>query len=277
MKYAIFVATCTWLVACSVSNVSLVKAQDAGTVESPSSTYGTTYGGADTTGSSSTTYGTAGTANTYGTAPADASPAAAPPPPPPEASKRDRSVYYKKVRGFLWLEAIAGVSSFDPDQFGSFNISAGSVPNAPKVTGPEFGGMAALGLGGFILGASYRQANYDVYKLMKVGVDIQGVFRFIPYVHPMVRLNLFYARTFDGSPYGLSDPASDGGGFTAGAGIRVPIIRWMSFSATFDWSFIALSERGNLSDGTRVANTVSGQQLGGTFALTFHFIGVRKK
>jgi hypothetical protein len=33
--------------------------------------------------------------------------------------------------------------------------------------------------------------------------------------------------------------------------------------------------RGDLLDGTRVKDGITGQQFGGTFKLTFHFIGVR--
>ena len=168
-----------------------------------------------------------GTPTTYPTTPT-ATPAPAPEP------EEKRSIYYKRVKGLLWLEGIAGVSSYDPDRFGSFS---GLQVGAPKQRGPEFGGMAGLGLGGLVFGAVYRQANYDTFKLMKIGLDIQGVFRYMPYVHPMIRIDMFYARTFDGSPYLLLDNvSSNGGGFTLGGGIRVPIVRWVSFSATFDWS-----------------------------------------
>jgi hypothetical protein len=91
-------------------------------------------------------------------------------------------------------------------------------------------------------------------------------------------MDVFYARTFDGSPYGpaLTNASSNGGGFTLGGGIRVPIVRWVSFSATFDWSFIGLSMQGDNTSGVRLKNGITGQQFGGTFTLTFHFIGVRK-
>ncbi len=202
------------------------------------------------------------------TAPAESAPA-------PQAAaapeEEDRSVYYKKVQGWLWMEGFVGPSSYDPDQFTSLSLSAPTT-DAPKLNGPEYGFAVGLGLGGFYLGAFYRQANYDVYKLMKVGLDIQGIFRFIPYVHPMIRIDLFYSRTFSGNPYGLAtNPDVDGGGFTLGAGLRIPIIRWMSFSATFDWSMIGLAIRTPTE-----SSGVLGQQLGATFSLTFHFIGVRK-
>jgi hypothetical protein len=50
----------------------------------------------------------------------------------------------------------------------------------------------------------------------------------------------------------------------------------MSFAANFDWSYIGLSMRGDdPASGVRVDQWISGQMLAGTFALTFHFIGVR--
>ena len=200
-------------------------------------------------------------------APAEPTPAA------PKEEEKKKSPYYKKVQGWLWIEGFAGPSSYDPDKF----TSIGSLPNAPKLNGPEYGFAVLLGLGGFEIGAFYRQANYSAYKLMKVGLDMQGTFRFVPYVHPIVRIDLFYSRTFDGNPYGTSLASAnvDGGGFTLGAGLRIPIIRWMSFAATFDWSMIGLAIRGTDSGGNSVDGGVLGQQLGATFALTFHFIGVR--
>ena len=211
----------------------------------------------------------------YGTLPPDAGASTTMAAPTPEPDEK-RSIYYKRVKGLLWLEGIAGVSSYDPDRFGSFSgLPAGAV----KQRGPEFGGMAGLGLGGLILGAVYRQANYDTFKLMKVGLDIQGVFRYMPFVHPMIRIDVFYARTFDGSPYALlEDASSNGGGFTLSGGVRIPIVRWMSFSATFDWSFIGLRMSGDDSrTGEGLRNGITGQQFGGTFTLTFHFIGVRNE
>lgn len=216
-------------------------------------------------------------------APAPAEPAAAEP--APEAPKEEedkRGPYYKKVQGWLWLEVFAGPSAYDPDQFGSLSIQG--VPNAAKLNGPQFGFAVGTGFGGpFFLGAYYRQANYSDsapaglgYKLMKVGLDMQGTFRFIPYVHPMIRIDIGYARTFDGNPYGLANTDVDGVDFTLGAGLRIPIVRWMSFLASFDWSFVGLSVRGDEPSGNRFQSWIGGQQLAGTFALTFHFLGVRK-
>jgi len=203
-------------------------------------------------------------------APAEAEPEEAP---PPEEEKR--SVYYKKTQGWLWMEGFVGPSAYDPDQFTALDIT-GVTMNAPKLNGPEYGFALGLGLGGFWLGAFYRQANYSAYKLAKIGLDMQGIFRFIPYVHPMIRIDLFYTKTFGGDPFsGLTNTNVDGGGLTVGAGLRIPIIRWMSFAATFDWSLIGLAVRGDVN-GQSERSGVFGQQLGATFALTFHFIGVRK-
>ena len=203
-------------------------------------------------------------------------PAAAPAEPAPEAAEEEkdkRGPYYKKVQGWLWLEAFAGPSSYDPDQFGSLDFG-GTTENAPRLKGPEAGFAVGTAFGGpFFLGFFYRQANYSQYKLMKTGLDMQGNLRFIPYVHPIFRASIGFAKIFDGSPYAnLPDPDSAGVSFTGGVGVRIPIVRWMSFATTFDWTFVALALRG-ASGGS---SWISGQQFGATFALTFHFIGVRK-
>ncbi len=189
---------------------------------------------------------------------------------PPEEEKK--SVYYKKVQGWLWIEGFVGPTSYDPDQYGTI----GGIAPAPKVKGPEGGLSILLGLGGFGIGWFYRQAGYDTYKLMKTGLEMQGTFRFVPYVHPMVRIDIGYARMFSGNPFGITNFDSDGVSFTLGAGLRIPIIRWMSFAASFDWSAIGLLVRGTGFGGENVSSWIGGQQLGGTFSLTFHFIGVRK-
>jgi len=199
--------------------------------------------------------------------------------PPAEAEEEKKSPYSKKVRGLLWFELLVGPTSFDPDKFGGISITGDGTFDAPKVKGPEWGLTVGVGLGGFFLGAFYRQAHYDPYKLLKIGLDMQGVFRFIPYVHPMIRIDLFYTQTFDGSPYDqvLANADVRGGGVTLGAGLRIPIVRWVSFAATFDWSVMGFAVGGDPIDGgERVRSGIAGQQLGATFAFTFHFIGVRR-
>lgn len=65
-------------------------------------------------------------ANTVAEPTADSEPATQ----PPEQEAKKRSVYYRKARGWLWIEGIAGVSAYDPDSFGSLSIS--SIENATK-------------------------------------------------------------------------------------------------------------------------------------------------
>jgi len=205
--------------------------------------------------------------------PAEAQPAEA----QPAEEKKKKGPYYKKVQGLLWLEGLVGFTSFDPDKFGGISLTGGTGEDAPKVTGPEFGFAIGVGLGGFYLGGFYRQANYDAYKLAKVGLDIQGILRFIPYVHPMFRADLFYATMFSGSPYAsLTNVNTNGGGVTLGAGVMIPIVRYLSFTATFDWSWMGFALGGDPVDGgNRINEGIAGQQLGVTFALTIHLIGVR--
>jgi hypothetical protein len=199
--------------------------------------------------------------------------AAAEPASEPPKEEEKKSPYYKKVQGWLWLEGVVGASSYDADNFGSVG---GNNPNAPRVRGPEAGFSVGTGFGGgFFLGWFYRQANYGEYKLLKTGVEFQPTIR-IPYVHVMFRVDLGFARMSGGNPYMLTNV--DNGGIVAsgGFGLRVPLVRWMSLFGTFDWSFVGLSMRGDDSNGSRVSSWILGQQFGGNFGLTFHFIGVRK-
>lgn len=197
----------------------------------------------------------------------------------PEAAKEegdDRGPYYKKVQGWLWIEGFAGPSGYDPDKFGSLTLSGGG-QNAPKVKGPE--GGFAVGTpfgGGFFLGWFYRQANYGDYGLMKTGLEFQPTIR-IPYVHIMFRVDLGFAKMINGNPYGLTDLSNGGIVATGGVGIRIPIVRWISFVGSVDWSFVGLSLKGTDPSTSQSVNSwVLGRQVTGTFGLTFQFIGVRK-
>ena len=195
---------------------------------------------------------------------------------PPEKEEKKRSPYYRKARGWLWIEGIAGVSAYDPDSFGSLSIS--SIENAPKLTGPEYGFAVGTPFGGpFFLGFFYRQANYGQYKLLKTGLDMQGSIM-IPYVHIILRGSIGYAKTFNGNPYGLAERRQ----------WRLSVHGWL-WRENSDSS--AGSRLRRLSTGptspcrcegstrsTAAASRawINGQQLGATFALTFQFIGVRK-
>jgi len=197
--------------------------------------------------------------------------AAAEPTPDPPKEEEKRSPYNKKVEGWLWLEGFAGPSAYDPDSFGTL----GGVSNAPRLKGPEYGFALGTAFGGpFFLGWFYRQADYGAYKLMKTGLDMQGNIR-IPYVHVIFRASIGFAQTFSGNPYDLTDTKNGGVSFTGGLGLRIPIVRWISFATTFDWTYVGLAMQGDTPTGGRVDSWISGQQFGATFALTFQFIGVR--
>ena len=194
------------------------------------------------------------------------------------AEEEKRSPYYKKVKGWLWIEGVVGITSYDPDQFGALNVGGGAPGGAPKDRGPQWGFSLGTGFGGgFFLGWYYRQASYNEYKLMKTGLEFQPTIR-IPYVHIMFRVDIGFAQMFQGSPqnWGLTNVDTGGLDTTFGVGLRIPIVRWMSFAANFDWSYIGLRVRGDTSSGGSINSWISGQQMAGTFALTFHFIGVRK-
>ncbi len=214
------------------------------------------------------------TASAQDDAPASAAAEDTPAQETPEEDDK-RSPYYKKVQGWLWLEVVAGPSSYDPDRFGT--LSRGTTTGGvPRVRGPQWGfSLGSAFGGGFFVGWYYRQANYSSYKLLKTGVEFQPTIR-IPFVHIMFRVDIGLARMFSGNAFGLTNVDNGGLDTTFGVGLRIPIVRWMSFAANIDWSYIGLSVRGDVpSSGLRVKEWVGGRQLAGTFALTFHFIGVR--
>lgn len=206
------------------------------------------------------------------------------PPVPQEPATTEKGPYSKKVQGKLWLEGFIGPSSYDLDRFGyefrsAFGSASTDLDLLPKVKGPEFGGA----IGGtlfdqiFWIGASYRQANLEVgeglggFKLMKTGLEMQVVITPAPYVHPLVRVGVGYARVFGGNA-AAAGLTFNGFYVIAGVGIRVPIVRWVSVFGTFDWNYTEVSPKGLEVEGNLYAR---GSQLGGTFGLTLHFVGVR--
>jgi hypothetical protein len=86
----------------------------------------------------------------------------------------------------------------------------------------------------------------------------------------MFRVDIGFAKMFRGNASGLADASTAGVDTNFGVGLRIPIVRWISIAANFDWSYIGLAVKDSGQ-----SSWVSGQQLAGTFALTFHFIGVR--
>lgn len=207
----------------------------------------------------------------------------APPPDEPIPEPAKKGAYSSKVHGKLWLEGSIGPTVYDPDVFTDYITYTGVLPPAlasvdlPKQKGTEFGGAIGGALLHSILfiGGTYRQANYEAYKLMKAGVLIQGTLR-TRFVHPVIRGSFGFAKTFGGDLFpvqGLGIASLRNYGFfgTFGVGFRIPIVRWVSVLAAFEWSGIFLYLTGEDLIGHL---EIWGHQYGGNFALTFHFVGV---
>lgn len=199
-----------------------------------------------------------------------------------------RKAYDKRVGGLVWLEATAGPSRFDVTRFRSLDVVpeqfAGLIPSV-VVSGPELGAALKFRAGSSTIGAQFKRANYDSFDLTSIGLDLGFLVRAVPYVHPAISLGFGYYTTGSGIPIpdysnALSDVKSHGGGATIGAGIRVPVVRWISIAADFEYSIIGLVFSGNLQDGvipgvsggSFTAGT-AGTAIAGNFALTFHLGG----
>ena len=204
--------------------------------------------------------------------------------PTAEDTPEKKKAYDKRVGGIVWLEATAGLSRFNATQFRSLDIVPDSaqslIPNV-VVTGPEFGAALRFRTGSSTIGARFKRADYDPFDLTSVGLDLGFLIRAIPYVHPSIRIGFNYYTTTGGLVIpGLdslvSNVRSHGGGATIGAGLRIPIVRWVSIAADFDYSVIGLVFQGNETlsgTGAKVTAGTAGTAIAGTFALTFHLGG----
>ena len=100
----------------------------------------------------------------------------------------------------------------------------------------------------------------------------------MPYVQPNIKLAINYNKTTGGFNLpGITDQVSnvrtDGGGVSMGVGLRIPIVKWVSIAADFDYSIIALAIRGDinaLGQTESFTGGTAGTAIGGTFALTIH-------
>jgi hypothetical protein len=205
-----------------------------------------------------------------------------------DASEK-RKAYEKKVGGIVWLEATAGPSRFDVTRFRSLDIIPEGVQQSiPSlvVAGPEFGAALKFRAGSSTIGARFKRADYEPFDLTSVGLDLGFLIRAVPYVHPSIKMAFSYYRTSGGLglavPPGLPvdvalpDARSQGGGASIGAGLRIPVVRWISIAADFEYSIIGLVFRGDASvNGTSRSITAgtAGTAIAGTFALTFHLGG----
>jgi len=69
----------------------------------------------------------------------------------------------------------------------------------------------------------------------------------------------------------LTNVKSHGGGASIGVGLRIPLVKWLSIAADFDYSIIGLVFQGNVTGtGARVTAGTAGTAIAGTFALTVH-------
>lgn len=195
-----------------------------------------------------------------------------------------RKAYEKKVGGLVWLEATAGPSRFDVTRFRSLDIvpveARQLIPNV-VVSGPEFGAALRFRTGSSTIGVRFKRADYDPFDLTSVGLDLGFLIRAVPYVHPSIRLGFNYYTTtgglvipdFEGLITGVR---SHGGGATMGAGLRIPLVRWVSIAVDFDYSIIGLVFRGTetvTGTGASVTAGTAGTAIAGTFSLTVHLGG----
>jgi len=202
-----------------------------------------------------------------------------------EEAKEDvpekKKAYDKKVGGKVWLEATAGPSRFDATRFRTLDI----LPLPPEVralipsvvvNGPEFGAALRFLAGSSTIGFRFKRADYEPFDLTSVGLDLGFLIRAVPYVHPSIRVGFNYHTTTGGLVLPgfdnlVSNVRSNGGGATIGAGIRIPIVKWVSIAADFDYSIIGLVFQGTetLTGSSFTAGT-AGSAIAGTFALTIH-------
>jgi len=208
--------------------------------------------------------------------------------PSAETEKADdgekRKAYDKRVGGIVWLEATAGPSRFDATRFRTLDIipaQAQALIPSVVVSGPEFGAALRFRAGSSTIGARFKRADYEPFDLTSIGLDLGFLIRAVPYVHPSIRLGFNYYTTTGGLVIPgfedlISNVRSHGGGASIGAGLRIPIVRWVSIAADFDYSIIGLVFRGTemvTGNGATVTAGTAGTAIAGTFALTFHLGG----
>jgi len=200
---------------------------------------------------------------------------------PPESEERsdeESSVYSKQVGGLVWLEATAGPSRFNVTQFRNLDFIppeiASQIPSL-VVSGPEFGAAVKFRTGSTTVGGHFKKSDYEPFDLITVGLDFGFLIRAVPYVHPTIKLGINYYTTTGGlSVPGfenlLTNVSTDGGGASVGLGLRIPIVKWVSVAADFDYSLIGLAIRGETTTGQSITGGTAGTAIAGTFALTIH-------
>ena len=192
-------------------------------------------------------------------------------------------VYCKVVKGTLWIEGTAGPAKFNATKFRTINLLEDFGGNlSPKVVvkGPELGAAIGAQLKIFSIGARFKYAKFDPFDLLSVGIDMGFLVKRVPFVHPYARLGLYYNTTRGGTVIPVLDQLlenekTNGGGVSIGAGVRVPVIKWLSVAIGFDYTFIGLYVKGDVigaapDEDSEFSNGTIGGEISGTFALTVH-------
>ena len=190
-----------------------------------------------------------------------------------EKEEKKRKLYSKRIRGLLWIEGTVGPSRLEPTRIRALDLEGIELPDA-SFSGPEYGVAAGVQLGPLVLGLRYKTARYDGFDFDTLSLDIGFLFRFVPYVQPYAHILLNYNFTRGGFDLlGFTDVEADGGGGTVGAGVRIPVIKWISVGLGFDYTITGLAVRGtDTNTGVRVSGGTAGNQFAGVFALTFHLL-----
>jgi hypothetical protein len=202
-------------------------------------------------------------------------------PSPPEEGDPDclTKVYCKVVKGMLWIEGTVGPAKFNATKFRTFNLLedvGGNLSPQVVVSGPEYGAAIGAQFELFSIGARFKYAKFDPFDLLTAGIDMGFLVKRVPFAQPYARFGLYYNTTRGGTVVPLLDqllenPKTNGGGVSIGAGVRVPVIKWLSIAIGFDYTFVALYVNGfNPSDGEDFSNGTIGGEIAGTFALTVH-------
>ncbi|MEM8605952.1 MAG: hypothetical protein AAGF92_02555 [Myxococcota bacterium] len=203
-------------------------------------------------------------------------------PPQPAEDRKESKVYNKVVGGLVWLEGTIGPSQFNVTKFRSLNLVpaeiAAQVPSV-VVSGPEFGASLKIRAGSVVVGGNFQWADYEPFDLITAGLGFEFLIRAVPYVQPTIKFGLNYNTTRGGlaipqipggpSLADLTNVRTDGGGASIGLGLRIPIVKWVSLAAEFDYSVIGLAVRGDLAGDSFTGGT-AGTAIAGTFALTIH-------
>jgi hypothetical protein len=188
-------------------------------------------------------------------------------------------VYCKVVKGMLWVEATFGPAKFNATKFRTFNLLedvGGNLSPQVVVSGPEFGAAIGAQFKLFSIGARFKYAKFDPFDLLTAGIDMGFLVKRVPFAHPYARLGLYYNTTQGGTVIPalnqlLENPKTNGGGASIGAGVRVPVIKWLSVAIGFDYTFVALYVKGfDPIEGEDFSNGTIGGEISGTFTLTVH-------